>query len=72
MDTQNPAPVPAGPGARFQAWRALPLPSNTTSLAAYWCEIINIFKATDKVGAELGADLLLAQRQLQTANDEIT
>jgi hypothetical protein len=72
MDTQNPAPVPAGPGARFQAWRALPLPSDPNSLAAYRREIINIFEDIDKVGAELGADLLLAQRQLQTANDEIT
>jgi hypothetical protein len=79
MDTQNPATntqnaaaAPAGPGARFQAWRALPLPSDSNSLATYRREIINIFEATDKIGAEMGADLLLSQRQLQTANDEIT
>jgi hypothetical protein len=79
MDTQNPttntqnaAPVPAGPGARFQAWRALPLPSDSNSLATYRREIINIFEATDQIGVEMKADLLLTQRQLQTANDEIT
>ena len=72
MDAQNTAPVPTGPGARFQAWRALPLPSDPNSLTAYHREIINIFEDIDKVGAELGANLLLAQKQLQNANDEIT
>jgi len=72
VNSENAEPVPAGPGARFQAWRALPLPSNSNSLATSRREIINIFEATDKIGVEIGVDLLLTQRQLQTSNNEIT
>ena len=72
MNTQNLTLVPAGLGARFQAWRALPLPFDSNSLGTYRREIIHISEVIDKVGVEMGADLLLTQRQLRTANNEIT
>jgi len=82
LQMQQPLPPP---GARFETWRALPVPSNTNELANYRREIINIFEATHAIGAELGGDLSLTQEtlratqenlltlqdQLHAANDEI-
>jgi len=73
-------------GARFETWRALPVPSNANDLANYCHEIINIFQTIHAIGAELGRDLsltqetlcttqetlLTTQNQLQATNDEIT
>jgi len=89
QQTRQPPPVQQPlppPGARFETWRALPVPSNANDLGKYRREIINIFPATHAIGAELGGDLsltqetlrttqetlLTTQNQLQAANDDMT
>jgi hypothetical protein len=78
----NPSPTEAPlppPGTRFQTWRARPIPSDPQELIAYRREAVDIFVATDAIGAELGGDLALTQsvlsetqKRLQAANDDIT
>ena len=74
--TEPPLPPP---GTRFQTWRARPIPTDTQEIIAYRHEAVDIFVATDAIGAELGGDLALTQsvltetqKRLQAANDDIT
>lgn len=69
MDGTPPAP---GPGARFEIWRAKPIPTAPEELVTYRREIVDIFTDMNAIGEEEGGDLALAQNLLQTTQTTLT